>query len=270
MAGWDETERDELIVAWLDGMMSPEDAAQFKAELARDPELAEQVATWGTNDALLRAAFRAPIVEGVNEALLARMKLAPPVAPAEQEPPNGATALRFPERPANDNPARPRSLRRWLAPAGGLLAAGLAVAVLLPGQKQGNAAGPPMAQLASAMEHLPSRSARTLPDGLRVTLVLSFAAKDGRFCREYTVSGSRAGGGIACKGTAGWTVEARSSSGAVPEDAGVIRQAGGPDGAALDAAYARLGASDPLPVEAEQRLIASGWERSSSSEKSRE
>jgi hypothetical protein len=110
------------------------------------------------------------------------------------------------------------------------------------------------------MEQLPSRSARTLPDGTRVTPVLSFAAKDGRFCREYTVSGS--GGGIACKGPAGWTVEARSSSGAAPADAGVIRQAGGPDGDALDAAYARLGASDPLSAEAERQLMEHGWEMS--------
>lgn len=268
MAGWDGIERDEMIAAWLDGMLSPEDAAQFEAELARDPVLAEQVASWATNDALLRAAFRAPIVQGVDDALLAKMNLARPAAPTEPAPAIEATVLRFPEPAANDNPANRRSLRRWLAPAGGLLAAGLAVAVLLPGQHQATEGDPAMAQLASAMEQLPSRSTRTFPDGTSVTPVLSFAAKDGRLCREYTVSGT--GGGIVCKGPAGWTVEARASRGVAPADARVIRQAGGPNGVALDAVYTRLGASDPLPAAAEARLIAHGWEQPSGREKNRE
>ncbi len=250
---------DEQIAGWIDGALPPEAAARFEARLASDPELARQVAAWQRNDDLLRGAFDAPMAQEVDNALLARMGLAAAApAPAAQS----ASVIDLPNRQAkaaaaNDNPAR----WRWALPLGGALAAGLALAVILTGPPPllgtgGNAD----TMFAEAMERLPSRGEQALPDGSRVSPVLSFAAADGRFCREFSIiGGAKLGGGIACKGSSGWKVEARSAAAAATVDPEQITMAAGPDGSALDAAYARLGASDPLSIDAERQLIASGW-----------
>ncbi len=237
------SDRDERVAAWLDGTMSESECALFEAELERDPALAEQVAAWQENDALLRAAYDAPMTEAVDDALLARMGLAAkPAAPVT----------------ANDNPV----WRRWMFPAGGAAAAGFALALFF-GANPPAGAPDSAAQLADAMEHLPSRGTRVMGDGGKISPVLSFAAADGRFCREFTVvGGTQSGGGIACKGDSGWKIEARSASGAAAADPGQIATAGGPDDQQLAAAYTRLGASDPLSGDAEGRLIASGWKKS--------
>ena len=254
-------ENDERVAGWLDGSLSAAEAARFEADLASNPELAEQVADWQRNDDLLRAAFNAPFEQEVDDALLARMGLATPTLASA--PASGSTevidlaARRRSAAVANDNLPR----RRWALPLGGAIAAGLALAVVLTGGPSLFApTGSADVRFAEAMEKLPSRTQLVLPDGGQVAPVLSFAAADGRYCREFTVSGgTRPGGGIACKGSAGWKIEARSAVGAVPADPGTIGMAGGPDGRSLDAAYARLGASDPVSVQTEQRLIAGGW-----------
>jgi negative regulator of sigma E activity len=240
---------DERIAAWLDGTMPEAEAARFEAELDSNPALAEQLASWQKNDDLLRAAYNAPIDQGVDDALLARMGLAEPAVAAKPVP-----------IAANDNPA----WRRWAIPLGGALAASIALAVLLTGNPMsGGPKNGSEAQLAQAMDQLPSRGETALSDGGKVSPVLSFAAADGRFCREFTVTGgAQSGGGIACKDASGWKIEARTGSGAQSVDPGKIGTASGQDGGGLDSAYARLGASDPLTADAEARLIASGWKTS--------
>lgn len=239
-------EQDLRIAAWLDGTMSADEAARFEAELDSNPALAEQVAAWQGNDDLLRAAYQAPIDQGVDDALLTRMGLAPQPAPLAA---------------SNDNP-----VRRWAFPLGGALAAGIALAIMLTGKPTttvpGGGQGP---QIADAMERLPSRGTLAMADGGTLSPLLSFAAADGRYCREFSVTGGQQpGGGIACKGAAGWSIEAHSAAGSAAGGAepGKIAMAGGADSSGLDAAYARLGASDPLSIDSERQLIASGWKKS--------
>lgn len=256
------TGREELIAGWLDHALDPADKARFEAELARDPALAAQVAAWRDNDALLREAFSAPIRQGVDDALLRRMNLERPVPRLVASRPDPAPEVRA----ANDNPRWRTWLRPRLAvPLGGLVAAGLALAVLLPGQPSAG-----QDALSLAMTQLPSGEARALPDGSLVTPALSFAAADGRFCREFAISGRAAATGIACKGANGWSVEARSEGAATTADPGRIGVASGRDGTGLDAAYARLGAGDPLSAADERALIAAGWARPNASKRGRE
>ncbi len=257
------TDRDEQIAGWLDGSLPPEEAAHFEEEMARNPALADQVAAWQGNDDLLRAAFNAPIEQGVDDDLLARMGLtAPASVPKSAEVIDLAAVRSASAEPASANDNSP--WKRWALPAGGALAAGIALAVILTGNPSPNTPGSTeAAQFAQAMDRLPSRGEQALPDGGLLSPVLTFAAADGRYCREFTVTGgARPGGGIACKGNAGWAIEAHSATGAGPVDQGEIVAAAGADGSELDAAYARLGASDALSAEAEQALIASGWKKS--------
>jgi hypothetical protein len=235
---------DERIAAWLDGTLGLEESAAFEAEMDRDPALAEQVANWQANDDLLRAAYNAPIEQGVDDALLTRMGLSAPAA-------------------ANDNPERWPIRRRWALPLGGALAASIALAIMLTGNPPSpGPAGNSATEFAMALDRLPARSTATLADGAKVSPVLSFVAADGRYCREFAVTGGASpGGGIACKGASGWTIEALSAAGAAPADPDRIVMAGGSSESPLDSAYARLGASDPLSADAERQLIASEWKQ---------
>ena len=239
-----QRDRDEWISAYLDGALDPAEMAAFEQALDSDPSLAADVARLLDNDTLLRVAFDAPMHDPVDADLLARMGLAEPKA-------NSAGPVA-----ANDNPP---FWRGWRLPTAGAMAAALAFAVTvgLPG---GPAAGP--TQFGPALDATASGQLAVLDDGSQLTPVLSFAAADGRFCREFSLSGEGVGGkGIACREGGGtWQVEALEP-GATPlaDSAGIVLAAGA-ESAALAAAYDRLGAGDPLPMAREEDLIAAGWQ----------
>jgi hypothetical protein len=226
-------EMEQRLAAWLDGAMTEAEAAAFEQLLDSDPELAARAAEWQANDQFIAGAF-APLADApVDPALLELLGLAevpPPVA-------------------ANDNPPWWRS---W-ALGGGALAASLALAMVLLGQG-GNPARPD--ELSLALDNTPSLKTARLADGRTVQPRLTVRAKDGRWCREY-ISGDQ--DALACRGDKGWEVMA-SGKAAAQQGGGDVALAGGEDGAALDAAYAQIGASDPLEAQAEAELIKSGWQ----------
>ena len=67
----------EVIGAWLDGELPADEARRVEAAVAADPALAEEIAALKCSDAALRAAY--PVIEPVDDALLARLGLADPV-----------------------------------------------------------------------------------------------------------------------------------------------------------------------------------------------
>lgn len=230
----DETE--DKLAAFLDGAMSDDEAAQFEARLAADPELAAKAERWLANDQLIAAAF-APVAQAQLPAeMLHSMGLAEPKAVTP------ATLA------ANDNAPW---WRRHAVPLGGAMAASLA-AILLLTPRSGDA---PQRDLSFALETGRSLAPVQLADGSTVTPTLTVRAADGRWCREYRQAASV---GLACRNAGHWQVEARGT-GSGPADSSEIAVASGADGAALDAAFARLHASDPLDGKAEAELIAQGW-----------
>lgn len=236
----DRTNRDERIAAYLDGQMDNAAMAAFEAEMEQDASLADDVARLADNDDLLRKAFDAPLHEAVDDAIIARMGLSSQPVPA-----------------ANDNTP---FIRKWRWPVGGALAASVALALFMQSKPVLQAD----AQFASAMDSLMSRQTAQMDGGSILTPVLSFRAADGRYCREYVVSGgSNSGSGIACRDTDGWTVEAQVEASARIADSTRIETASGTDEAALAEAYTRLGASDPLDAQKEKQAIAKGWKKNS-------
>lgn len=242
------SDRSETIAAYFDGAMSEAEMLDFEEAMARDPALANEVAQFGANDALLREAFDAPMQAGVDQALLERMGLAERNS-AHQ--PN-ATPTAAPVA-ANDNPP---FLQRWRWPIGGAIAASLAlIALLQTGQQPAGRDG-----FAVALDETPSSVAAKLADGRTITPRLTFAARDGRYCREYLVTADgRSETGIACRSKGDWAVEALAAGGEALPGQDQIVSAAGAETAKLDAAYARLGASDPLDAASEGRLIAGKW-----------
>jgi hypothetical protein len=229
------TDRTETIMVFLDGRMSEDEARSFEEAMEQDSDLADEVARLASNDQLLRDAFDAPMQEPVDDALLARM------------------GLRARQDAANDNPS---FWRKWPWPVGGAIAASLALVLVTQiGQ------GPKSQDLMSvALDSTPSSSAARLADGKTITPRLSFAARDGRFCREFLqeTNGKNATG-IACRSDGQWSVEALVEGGAAMPGSDEIVTARGEDASKLDATYQRLGASDPFDVKKERALIDRRW-----------
>ncbi|HCF24957.1 MULTISPECIES: zf-HC2 domain-containing protein [unclassified Novosphingobium] len=230
----DKTTPEERLSAWLDGALSPEEAAAFEAELERNPELAERAASWRANDSFIAGALAPLADQPIGDDLLAQMGLAEP-----QPMPIAA----------NDNPVWWR--RSWV-PVGGALAAGLALVLVL---NQRPAALPLDGGLSLALDTTPALQQARLADGRTIEPVLTARAADGRWCREYRLADQT---GIACRTGQGWKVEAEGKTPA-PQTGGDIQLAGGAGSAAINAAHARLGTADPLDAAGEQALIAKGW-----------
>jgi hypothetical protein len=239
------TDRAENIMAFLDGRMSEDETRSFEDAMEQDADLADEVARLASNDQLLRDAFVAPMQEPIDEVLLARMGL--------RAPQDAAISTYPAKNAANDNPP---FWRKWPWPVGGAIAASLAF-MLVTQVGQG-----PKSQdaLSLALDSTPSSSTARLADGKAITPRLSFAARDGRFCREFLQETNRKSAtGIACRTDGQWSVEALAEGGAAMPGSDEIVTASGEDASKLDAAYRRLGASDPFDAKKERALIDRRW-----------
>ena len=253
-------DRAERIGRYIDGEMDGDERAAFEAELVVDPELAEAVALLSGNDERLRAAFALP----VDDALLARLGLADSGAAPQRDSASvidlaaarAERAARTESRAENAGGLR----RHWRWTGGLAMAATVALAVALPLWRGGSTDPASSAAFQLAMETAPSRSGRALAGGSTVAPQLSFADRSGRYCREYVLTGATDARGIACRAeTGGWRVEAQVDGSGAVDSGGGIRTAAGQDSGGLDAAYDRLGASDPFDLTKENALRANGW-----------
>ena len=245
--------RAARIGAYLDGEMTSAELAAFEAELAADALLAADVLRFRGSDSELRGALGSAGAETIEADLLARLGL------ADGEVVNLADARRARDMRA---PAAPPA-RRWVWPAAGALAAGLAAFLVFGRPPQAVAPldgleATPAFQL--AMHELPSASQKLLDGGTTVSPRLTFVAGDGRYCREFSVTAPQATQvGIACRRGTTWRIEALAKGDAAAPVDGQLQTAGSDDNAALDATYKQLAGSDPIDGESEKRLIANSW-----------
>lgn len=95
--------------------------------------------------------------------------------------------------------------------------------------------------------------------------VLTFRAKDGRFCREFEILADSGGStGIACRAQGEWRAEVMLSAHSVLPDSSYYTPAGQSDEPAVAAVVERLIQGDPLSAQEEARILASGWQVSQS------
>jgi len=198
---------DEKLFAWLDGELSPAEAAAMEAKVAADPalaKLAEQHRELGNQ---LRGAFDPILTAPVPERLQVALK-------PQAEVIDFAAAKRARAWP---------SLPQWAA-----MAATLAIGVLVGNQVPRNGGAPVEAQggkiyAAGAIDQALDAQLASAPSR-DVRIGLTFRGRAGEICRTFS---QRAASGLACRNGDRWQVRGLF---AAPEGQGAdYRMAAGMD-----------------------------------------
>jgi hypothetical protein len=241
------------LAAYVDGALEPEEAAQVVMHLADNPEDRERVSRLTELNALLVAAYAAPLSQPVPERIRRAV-----------DPASGGGG--------NVVPFRTRGAATAVVATLVALAAGVMLVFgfgplwrsTVPGAP-GVGPVPGGSELQMALETGPSGSVVSFPDGDEVTLIATFLDGRGRPCREFELlhdTATEFSRGIACRGAdAAWAVAVVVSEplGGEPDpEAGYMPAAGAID-AALSGALDVLGAGPSLAPDAERELMAAGW-----------
>lgn len=223
---------DETLMAFADGVLPADRAAEVERAVAADPALAARAERFRAVGMRLRGALDAI------------------------QPPPDMLARAQAAAAAN---ARPRGLPAWpMAVAAGV--AGLAVgAVLMSALGDGGALAPGMkagSALTAALDGTASGGA-TARGGRTISVLYTVVAADGRACRAFRVDEAAAAfEGAACRDRDGWRVVVLA--GAAPRPSG-FGQASTGEPAAVAAAVDAVKPGAPLDAAAEAALIERGW-----------
>lgn len=229
---------DEMLMAYVDGELSPEDRAMVDAAAAADEAVAARLARHRQLAGGLRGAFADIADEPVPERLTALLG-------------GGKVVSLDAARARRATPA----WGQWGMIAAGLVA-GVMVGVSVP---RGSApmVGTDMrahGQLASALD---SQLASAPTKGALVKVGLSFRSQDHGYCRTFTVTKGEGPAGLACRDSDGWAVRMAVPVTATP--GGDYRTAGSetpPE--ILEAAQAMM-VGEPLDQTGEAAAKARGW-----------
>lgn len=246
-----------LLAAFVDGALSPEDAAAVVMHLADHPQDQAYVDDLIAANEALAAAFAGPLHEPVPEAIRAAIM---------------GDAIAGPGR-SRVLPFRPRpSAAVWTGGALALAASVAALAVLMTGGPGPSGArlltvGPVVegSDLGRVLAELPALEPGTLKSGQEVMILATLRTADGRFCREIEIvdqAEARIDMGIACIGQDGdWMVDVAVQEVLHRDDGGSFATASGSGPGSLGQFLDQQGAGEALSPEEELQAILSGWAR---------
>jgi hypothetical protein len=245
---------DELLVAYVDDELDTQQRSMVRAVLDRNPALSRRADEMRLARDLLREAF--PLQPEV--AVPARIESAATqlaAACTRQSSSRKATGFRY---------------RRSHAIAAGLVLcmAAASYLVLRPASDERRPMVTALTEirpenpLHGVLESTASAQLVKIPgEDAAVRAVLTFQAKDGRFCREFEIlADSGSSTGIACRQEGHWRTEVVASGVAVPEDGFYYTPAGGSDEAAIAEVFEGLVQGEPLSIDEETRVLAAGWD----------
>jgi len=249
---------DELLVAYVDGELDETQREMVSSVLASNPALRRRAEEMRLVRDLLTEAF--------------------PLLPnASVPPPIDAAANRLAEACARQaSPRRGASLfrvpRKYAVAAGIVLCVAVASTYLI--WRAEFADDPvtalmridPDTPLYRLLESTPSAEVINVPaENAAMRAVLTFRAKDGRFCREFEIlAGTKGSTGLACRQQGHWHAEVLMSATAAPPSDNDYTPAGDSDEPAVADVVHRLIEGDPLGAQEEARILASGWEATGS------
>lgn len=245
---------DEMLSAFIDGELSPADTARVREALKEDENLDARLKELEAPDQLIATAYGAIDNEPMPEGVLALLQ----EAPAKTKTGEG-NVITFPGKWL-------RPPQQWAAPlaASVALAIGVGAGMQLasgPGQSSITLAGyvDSKSALHSALMTTPSgETVKLARTDETVTPILSFETKDGRYCREFSItshtSGQRA---LACQTDGQWRIEIAIAS--APQNGGGYATASSGVASQFDAIIDDTMAGDAFDSAAEKVLIEDGW-----------
>ncbi|MCS0658429.1 anti-sigma factor family protein [Massilia terrae] len=241
---------DDVLMAYADGELEAPQRAEVEQAMRADPKVAAAVERHRALRADVFAAFAGVLDEPVPERLQPRAASATSHVRVDALQAAGARAL----------PAR------WSWAQWGGMAASLAVGILVGALGwQGAHGGGSEATVArvdgalvaqGALDKALSRQlASEQVQGAGVKVGVSFQAKDGGYCRSFTMGST---GGLACRSGGAWRVPVLAEG---EKEEGAYRQAGSAmPPAVLDAIDGRI-AGSTLDAAAERSAREQGWKR---------
>ena len=249
----------EQVMAYVDGELDAPARSAFEAALAQDAELRAAVQRERALRGALAAAYDPVLDEPVPAALQAA--LAAPNAVVDLAAARQARATRIAPR-----------WQAWRWPEWGAMAACLALGTafglwgLAPG---GSGVEEIVARRADGTlvasggldRMLTSTLAADAPASGGLAVGLSFAARDGRYCRVFSIDAGAATAGLACRDGAAWQLQALAPSEAASAPPGAYRQAATALPRALLPVVERLRDGEALDAAGERAARDRGWRR---------
>lgn len=224
------TEEEEFF-AWLDGELTPVDAARVEARVAASPALTVEARTHREMNARLRAAFD-PVMTPKND------------------------VANFAARRAGRAPRRLVGIPQWAAMAATLVL-GIGLGTMVNRAGEGGSPivikGESIVAAAALDQALTQQLASADQQGVATRIGLTFRNEQGRLCRTFSDS---AASGLACRNDDDWRIEGLHGVGQA--SARDYRMAAGTD-PRLAALIDGMIVGQPLDAAGEKAARQSGW-----------
>lgn len=239
----------ERLMAYADGELDAQQAAQVESELQNDPQAREMVERFRQTRTQLAADLNPLLDEPVPQRLIDAIRQHPGAPSASPSP---APMQPFSRAASND---------RWYWPSLATAASVALVVGLLGGQWLGSGASGGTDVLAQALQTVPSGQVFSTGD-TQVMPLASFRSAEGFVCREFEqAAGGRAAHGIACRDGEQWVTRLLLDHGPAgsldPSPPAFATASGEPDVVGVMLESLRLGQA--LTAQQEEQALQGGW-----------
>jgi hypothetical protein len=249
---------DDTLMAYADGELDAATRADIEAAMREDPEIGKRIARHRALREAMRGAFATVLDEPVPERLVA-------AARGQSAAPKAAVVDLSLARAAARH--RVSAAARWqpaALAASLLLGVGLGYlawhgprALIQPGSGGGLVAGAALAQALSTQLSA-DRVSGDPASGVTIT-GLSFRNKSGDYCRTFSLTGSDANSGLACREGNDWRIKALAQAPHAAANSGNFRTAGAADSPLIRAAVEGSIEGEPLDHAGEIAARQAGW-----------
>ena len=262
---------DELLMAYADGELTPQETKALETLLGQDPALRDRLTPFIQTRLSLAAAFEHTLHEPVPDRLIAAIARAAVAEPARPQKVPFADQVRDAVR-AFTEAVLPNGLSPALAGTAAALvlfgtATGWVVGRATSGSSMIGVAGPGLVAsgvLAHALEKNPSGLISATDGGATsVAPVLSFRSQDSGICREYRITRQDAGpdsAGLACRTPDGtWRVALHVETPKQAQGGGAYQTATAANVPAVDMLIESTISGDAFGKDEENALLARDW-----------
>jgi hypothetical protein len=246
---------DETLMAYADGELDAATRASVEAAMQADPEMAKRVARHRALRDAMQGAFSGVLEEPVPERLIA-------AARGQNSAPKGAVVDLSLVREAarRKTSSEPRRWQPAAMAASLVLGVGIGFlawhgpkALIRPGSGGGLVAAAALAEALATQLSDDRSPARVAATGL------SFRSKSGEYCRTFSLAGTDASSGLACREGNDWKIKALAESPRAATNSGNFRTAASADSPAIRAAVEASIDGEPLDHAGEIAARQAGW-----------